>query len=453
MAIYQPSVRAPHERETVIDAAEGESSDTHTFYEYQNQQNELPVVRLEISLPIYRMSNFRTRGAQLKHIHAHDAADDFFSAGQENESAQDAQHKILVDFAKEGRSSSIVPIMDQLKEEEQREPLLITCGGVVVNGNRRLAAMRELFTGDPVRFSSFSHVDCAVLPGNVTPAEMLEIEVRLQMRAETKLPYGWIEESIAIREMVSAGRSHRDVAGLMKKKPKGVKTAERALTEVEIYLKDWERQPYRYELVQDAQQVFTDLAKAVDGVEGDMLEMKRRIAWALISADPKRLDGRLYGYNFSFEEKTDEVIGALSERLSIDLTGPASREDDGDDDGGLDIDLGEDEGDSGTSLQNLIDAFDDSDLARREALAGELIDVCDSIRELAKEENVGNQALNAISAAHRQLLNADLTSADPGTYDSIRAQLEGIRKRIEALDVTLARSSSPDSSPSEGSDA
>ena len=365
MAMYQVNIRCPHEREAVIADAVKASAETHTLYEYQNKRSDLPVVRIEGNLPIYRMSNFRTRTAQLKHIQERIVPEDFFWAGQENDSAQDAQHKILVEFATKGRAISIVPIMRQLEDEEQREPLLITCRGVIVNGNRRLAAMRELFIRDPSRFRHFSHVDCAVLPENITPEEIIEIEVRLQMRAETRLPYGWIEESIAIREMLRAGKKPAYVADLMKKRPKDVATAERALTEADIYLKEWVREPNKYELVEEAQQAFSDLAKAVNGVEGEVLEIKRRFAWTLISADPNRLDGRLYGYNFSFDNKTDEVISALSDRLSIDLTAAASREGSNNEDDGIDIDF-DDENGAETSLDNLIEAFDDPDPSQRE---------------------------------------------------------------------------------------
>ena len=152
------------------------------------------------------MANYRTRTTQFKYIHDHKIADDFFSAGQENESAQQAQHDILTFFAKQGRSTSVSPIITELETEEQREPLLITDSGVVVNGNRRLAAMRELFSERPVEFKHFSHVDCSVLPAGVPPEEIREIEVRLQMRPETKLPYGWIDESIAVWEMIDSGK-------------------------------------------------------------------------------------------------------------------------------------------------------------------------------------------------------------------------------------------------------
>lgn len=438
--MYKTNTKVPHERQTLIGDAAKASKEKHTFYEYQNKRTELPVIRLDITVPIYRMANYRTRTAQLKYIHDHKVAADFFSAGQENESVQQAQHDILTSFAKQGRSTSVSPIITELETEEQREPLLITDRGVVVNGNRRLAAMRELFAERPGEFKHFSHVDCAVLPGSVTPEEIREIEVRLQMRPETKLPYGWIDESIAIQEMIGGGKKADYVADLMKKKKKDVERMARALTEVDIYLKDWLREPGEYQLVEDAEQFFNDLAKALDGVEGDPLEAKRRIAWALQS-NSKSLDRRIYDYNFSFDKKTSEVIAALSDRLSIDLSARSNPDNkdvdydnsDGDDD--LDIDIGDDN-DGEVSLDAFIDAFDD--LSQRDATASELIDVCESIYQQGRDDAVGQQALKAIQAANSKLMSVDLSKAETGTYGAIEAQLGAVKDRVAVLEAALA---------------
>ena len=434
MSTYIVNVSMRHDRETLIAQGKAAPKDTYAIFEYQSQRTELPVVRLDIGIPIYRMANFRTRTAQIKHVHDRELASDFFSAGQENESAQRAQHVILAAFAARGRSSSVTPIMDQLQSEEQREPLLITSDGVVVNGNRRLAAMRELFTRNPVQFSHFAYVDCAVLPAIITPGEMVEIEVRLQMRPETKLPYGWIEESIAIREMLNRGL-HRDyVADLIKKKPREIQTAERALTEVDIYLKEWLRDAENYQEVEDAEQFFNDLAKALIGVEGEMLEAKRRIAWTLLS-NSDRLPGRIYDYQFSFERKTDEVVAAMIERLAIDLGATTETGDVSDDEDPLEIDLGM--SDTDVSLEPLIGVFDDPE--RRETVGDELVDVCVSINEHTRQQRVGGKALSAVRMANTKLMSVDLSKADPKTYAPIRAQLTAVGEQVVNLEQTLAK--------------
>ena len=431
MAMYKTNTKVRHERETIITDAISASNSTFTFYEFKNKRIELPVIRLDITVPIYRMANYRTRTAQLKYIHDRKVKPDFFSNGQENESAQQAQHDILTVFAKEGRANSISPIITELENEEQREPLLVTRQGMVVNGNRRLAAMRELFADRPGEFKHFSHVDCAVLPADITPDDIREIEVRLQMRPETKLPYGWIDECIAIKEMFDSGKNADYISGLMNKKPKDAERSARALTEVDIYLRDWLRSPGEYQLVNDTEQFFKDMVKALEGVEGDILEAKRRIAWALIS-NSESLNRRVYEYNFSFDKNSDEVISELSSRLSIDLT-PSDVDAGSDED--FDIDLGTDGNEEDTSLDAFIDAFDDLD--QRDKIGEELIDVCETIYEKNRQGSIGNQALNAVKAANTKLMSVDLSKADPQTYKAIEAQLANVTARVKELEDAL----------------
>lgn len=434
MSSYIVNVSMRLERETLIAQSINASNDTYTFYEYKNQRSELPVVRLDTGVLVYRLANFRTRTAQIKHIHERELASDFFSSGQENESAQRDQHDILVTFAEKGRASSVTPIMEWLLSEEQRAPLLITSEGVVVNGNRRLAAMRELLTKNPAQFSHFAYVDCAVLPSSVKPSEIREIEVRLQMRPETRLPYGWIEESIAVREMLTQGSPISYVAELMKKKRKEIQTAERALTEVDIYLKEWLNDPESYQQVEDAEQFFNDLAKALLGTEGEMLEAKRRIAWTLLS-NADQLPGRIYDYGFSFDRQTDEVIAELIKRLPIEQDEkPGSEASDGSEDT-LEIDIGNSV--SELSVERLIGKFDDPN--QRETIGTQLIDVCVTMNERNRQGKVGTQALVAIRAANTKLMSADLSKADPITYAAIDAQLLAVGEHVTTLQRSLSK--------------
>ena len=106
------------------------------FHEYQGKTQELPAINLDIGLPIYRMANFRTQTAHLRYLRKNpDKPATFFTAGQENEDAQRAQHTILVELAKRG-TQEIQPIYDALKDEtRQTDPLLITHTGVVVKAS------------------------------------------------------------------------------------------------------------------------------------------------------------------------------------------------------------------------------------------------------------------------------------------------------------------------------
>ena len=433
--MYSINTVAQHQRRERITIAVNESSKTYTFHEFQNRQTELQLIRLEISLPIYRMTNYRTVTAQLRHIKDHSRPVDYFSVGQENESAQQAQHEILTKFANKGRDVSITPIMEELKSEEQREPLIITRDGVVVNGNRRLAAMRELFNEQPRDYRRFSHVLCAVLPSDVTPEEIREIEVRLQMQPETKLPYGWIDEAKAIKDMLDSGHTKAHVVSLMKKKTKTIERTVQALHEVDIYLKEYVCEPNDYNRVDGAEQFFKDLAKALESKQGNDLEISRRIAWALIS-NVGDLSRRVYEYNFSFEKNNNDVVRQLSSRLGLeqgntpDENGQSSGN--GDDDLEIDIGVGDDQNEP---LTQLLDRFDDSD--QRDRTTSELINTCESVYEQRRIGAVGLRALTNIEVANKKLQEVDLTNADPATYGEINTQLQSVKERCESLYISL----------------
>ncbi|MEE1796760.1 transcriptional regulator [Streptomyces sp. BE308] len=96
---------------------------------------------------------------------------------------------------------------DELKESldgfKQNEPGLITPDGILVNGNTRAAALREL--GVP-------HIRVGVLPDSYTWADINQVELSLQLRPDTRRPYSYINRLLTMDEQVEAGRPLKDVA-------------------------------------------------------------------------------------------------------------------------------------------------------------------------------------------------------------------------------------------------
>src|SRR5690606_27619980 len=114
--------------------------------------------------------------------------------------------------------ASIANIDEVLVLEGQREAILITSTGVVVNGNRRLSAMRELYATDPTKYSKFTHVKCAVLPSDASADDIDDVEAALQARPQTKLDYDWIGEAQLVRRQLQKGRSIDQVAAQLRRK-------------------------------------------------------------------------------------------------------------------------------------------------------------------------------------------------------------------------------------------
>jgi hypothetical protein len=173
---FKVRVKPPNEREATIRAAAAASNEYRDFYDFRSQKMRLPLVRLAEDLLLYRMENFRTYIDQRSYIIREKKPANFFLTGQENEGTQQIQHDILAELSRQGRADSVTPVIDVLRVEKQRDPLIITFRGVVVNGNRRLAAMRELFAESKTNFADLAYVDCLVLPADATASEIVDIE-------------------------------------------------------------------------------------------------------------------------------------------------------------------------------------------------------------------------------------------------------------------------------------
>lgn len=428
---YKIHVRPQHERQKLIADRTATGKPVESWDVYESKPETLQVITLPIDVPIYRMENGRTQTEQMAYIAAASLPGDFFSAHEGDASAQAAQHKILDRFARDG-TDSITPIIKELERTGQTEPILITPTGVVVNGNRRLAAMRELLEDG---HKNFADVQCAVLPV-LTPDQLDDVEDRLQMRPETKLPYTWTNDALRVRKRLAAKQGKDEaVAHVMRREKADIQKALSALNYADIYLKDWRKRPHDYELVKDGRQFFYDLPTRLKGKEGPLLEANMRMAWILFD-NRSSLGSRIYDFNRVIGEKAAEVLQKLSERIEV------STEGNGDDElgGGVaeagdefEIDLGEIAPSS--EYQDLIAALDDE--GRRDEVVEELKQVCQTIIDVGKATQAGNSALVTIRDANTRLTEVDLTKAAPKTYAGIEKQLGEIAHRVEVLQKKL----------------
>ncbi|MFG2426334.1 transcriptional regulator [Streptomyces sp. NPDC048590] len=101
------------------------------------------------------------------------------------------------------RDKDFDELQQSLKDFRQNEPGLITREGILVNGNTRAAALRELGVTD---------IRVAVLPDSCTWADINKVELSLQLRHDTRRPYSYINRLLTIDEQVEAGRPLKEVA-------------------------------------------------------------------------------------------------------------------------------------------------------------------------------------------------------------------------------------------------
>ncbi len=427
---YQVSLKDRARREAQITRSVEASTKSEDFYELRADKTALPVIRLPIDVPIYRMENFRTFSEQAEYIAREQKPADTFTSGQESESVQQIQHEILAKLASRGKSNSVTPVVEVLEREGQRETLLITHGGVVVNGNRRLAAMRELFAGSPTEYDNLGHVDCKVLPADTTPADILEIEAALQAKPETRLDYDWIGDAKLLAAMLRIKTRVEDVADRLNRRPGEVRTTLQALNEANIYLKDWRGAEGKYSLVAETgEQFFKDLPGHLLNKPEPLQEASRVLAWSLFD-NVAKLDGRLYNYNAVFGKRATDVLDRLAEELGLPATEPEQVDTD-------DFSFDLEGGSSGPSYQPVIDALKDT--SRRTEAIDALVEISVSVVESEKDKKSGGAALKSITSANAKLAEVDISKATPQSYEAADRQLASIVKRATDLQERLAK--------------
>lgn len=94
-------------------------------------------------------------------------------------------------------------LRDDLESFGQKDPGIITVHGVLVNGNTRCAALREL--GE-------KYIRVGVLPESSEWDDINTVELSLQLRKEHKRDYSYINRLIAIDEQIKTGRRADDIA-------------------------------------------------------------------------------------------------------------------------------------------------------------------------------------------------------------------------------------------------
>lgn len=428
--MFELSVMARIERIDYIERRIDDSNPkrTHRFFEYQNRHHELPLISLPIDLPIYRMDNNRTLTRQHTFIKQNEKNSDFFSAGQENEEVQQVQNDILLTFAKKGIEGSITPIIDVLKTDFQKEPLILTYDGVVVNGNRRLSAMRYLYS--EINKQDFEYVECAILPKNATEDEIKDIEARLQNQPETKLGYGWIIDAMVARDVME--RKGIDKApDLLKISPTAIKEKVFSLQLVDEYLARWLEDAENYDVVEDGEQWFSDLAKKIKSKDVGEKEITKTIAY-LLAEKSVLLEGRLYNYNNAIGKFLPEIAKKLASKKEVSLEVIEDNPDS--------LFSGSELG-ATFSYDPLIKAIEeihsegnDEDI---ENLVFDIRDIYEETKEKNDDKSKGEYAKNNIAKAHTILRSINISEANPSTYNIIQSQLAAIEVLVQSLRTDL----------------
>jgi hypothetical protein len=307
MTTGQPSrIAFLRERVEAVEA----SRDRTTFdVPFRQRQISLPKIEVPLDFPLYNVLSGRTHRAQSEWIERHSKPADFFG-DPEDPDVQRAQHEILQLVISEEN------LDEDLLRRQQRNPIVLTYDGFIVDGNRRVCALRE--QGD------VENVVAVVLPRDTSTPEMYETELELQMARETRAQYNWIDQALHVRYgVVGLHENPSSVAQRMNVDEREIDAILRRLTLVDIYL-DWLGMPVAYHRVPDeSEQAFKELSDRESRQQFRALPEQRqrttRYGCFAVIRDPNGGYQDVRNVADSVRNQPQELVNRMRERLPEEL--------------------------------------------------------------------------------------------------------------------------------------
>lgn len=417
----------PKRRELLKEAASGGPHvPTYPVPDFEGEQINLPVIRVKIGFPKYRILNGRTVSAQQEYIAKHsNLKENFFrDKDPELDIVQKAQHEILMTMLNEAG------LRKKFKDptQKQTEPILLDSDGFVVNGNRRLCCWRALVAEDDQKYTHFRSINVISLP----PCDELEInriEAMLQIAPNIRGDYSWhAEANMYISKMRQLNKKIPYIAKLYGKKPSEIEKliAKRDLA-VE-YLKS-RKMENMWSVVQDSNYAFESLHRSYRKLSSPSeKEIFKNLAFTVIDQDASDGAGeRIYAIIPKIQEYLSPVVNELRNEFLTDSS--IEQEDDittpfsGDvestsiDDPAKDLNL----------ISSLRKSSETLDRAR-----DIIFETVRTQQNLKDEKNKKNLLVSLLKKALTNVSNAELDGLKP-EY-SIRGAEEQIRQIRQSLD-------------------
>ena len=181
--------------------------------QWPRDEKMLSVVELDVNWVRFSTLNHRTTGERLKLCRDRNDPH-LFDGDPLGNTAQEGQFELLKNHP------SFESLKTDLKDRGQQEPSVVTAEGVLINGNRRTAALRELLSRD--NYLKARYVRSVILPEDATPEEIRLLETELQVSERFEEEYSWINRGFLIRELLAENDNNFEaVAKLMRMTSKG----------------------------------------------------------------------------------------------------------------------------------------------------------------------------------------------------------------------------------------
>ncbi len=396
----------------------------HVF-RFQGKVTKFGVFTVEIGMPKYRLWNGRTQAAQeeIRRREPRRAVQDFFTRDPELTDAQRVQHELLKKLVDN------TPLRAYFRDprNSQEQPLIVTDKGFVVNGNRRLCALRELYCEGPQTFSRYSHVDLVVLPV-CSDKDIDELEAYLQIQPDIKEDYTWIAKACMLRAKQERHKyTDKDLALLYGMDEKEVQKAFSQLTLVDEYLSE-RGKAKQYDLVGQDEFAFGKMVQGRQQIkQPDEKDAFTELTYCLVD-DPSAAGGRLYQIIPEVKEHLQAVLDRLVLTMELpvppavgtpgmELLGPATEP---------------------THAGAIARVLANADAETRASVVEDIVDVIQGKRELKKQRKKANAVLLEVTLAHTNLTNALNSITESTAHEGIAEQLNAVEHLVAELRARLS---------------
>lgn len=396
------------------------SEETHRLV-FQDSLKVIPIIRVSIDLPKYRMANGRTTSLQAEFLAKNPTASfSLFSGDPELWEAQEAQHRLLLQLAKQADLRKYF----EDPANKQVEPILLDENGFIVNGNRRIATWRELLIDDPTKYGHFRYIDAAILP-HCDEREIDRLEAALQIEKDIKADYSWdAEANMMLAKQRRDSFSNKDLANLYKMKEGEIEELLDMRAYADEYLISRGKKDH-WSLVAEHEFAFRRLANSRPKVSGiGKQEVFKQAAFALID-NPGEAGGRLYDAIPALMEHLDVVVSRLRESFKVKVEDVKGS-------GGLEDLFGG--GSSSDSDPNDIPLAKEIQKDENAGAARKIIvEVIESQKQLKKDSKDAGYLLDCCSKAQAALVTAVSKGLRP------ESKRQGVAKQLDLIESLTTR--------------
>ena len=209
--------------------------------DYRGTKRSLEVITLPISLLLLNHDNSRLTAQLVDHPKK--------SSVELNPFSEESQ-TIIASLLRS--TESFKTLLEELKKFGQQNPGLISRDGLLINGNTRLVALREI---------GAQGIDVAVLPEDALASDFLDVEMSLQMQKLTHQDYTFTNRLLLMKRYLDRGHTKNELGakmGWVKNVTKKVDQNIRLLNLIDE-IRSLRNSHFPYEFFDNKEQVLKDL--------------------------------------------------------------------------------------------------------------------------------------------------------------------------------------------------